>query len=137
MHDPQNRPSVWNQNLMRTDMKPAPGYWEVEVKEDGKYDFELCRWPVESGIKLTEAAKEGNEIPNGQRYKASGRIGEYNGASLKIGNYNKTIKAGNADSKTCMEFKNVKLKKGQYKMEAHFILPEKTIGAYYIKITKK
>lgn len=137
MHDPLNRPSVWNQNLMRTDMKPAPGFWAIEVKEDGRYNFELYRWPVESDLKLTEAAQEGEEIPNGHKYKAGGGIKEYSGAKLTIGGYSKKIKVRNADKKRCVEFSNIRLKKGMYKMEAHFILPTDTIGAYYIKITRK
>ena len=84
---------------MRTDMKPAPGFWAIEVKEDGRYNFELYRWPVESDLKLTEAAQEGEEIPNGQKYKAGGEIKEYLCAKLAIGNYSKKIKVRNVDKK--------------------------------------
>lgn len=32
------------------------GYWNLEVEQAGTYTFELFRWPVESGLKLTEAS---------------------------------------------------------------------------------
>ena len=33
-------------------------YWHLHVEQDGEYDFELRRWPVESGLGLTDACPE-------------------------------------------------------------------------------
>ena len=34
-------------------------YWHLHVEQDGEYSFELRRWPVESGLGLTDACPEG------------------------------------------------------------------------------
>ena len=40
-------------------------YWHLEVARDGEYEFELRRWPVESGLGLTDACPEGTPTDDG------------------------------------------------------------------------
>ena len=38
-------------------------YWILEVRRAGNYRFDLCRWPVESGIALQDAPRDGIPYP--------------------------------------------------------------------------
>ena len=45
--------TVWNQGQVRRAVR-CSGHWEIDVEQAGTYEFELCRWPHESGHALTE-----------------------------------------------------------------------------------
>ena len=48
MRNEQNHHGVWDQSQVRRGA-PAHGWWEIMVEEEGKYEFELRRWPEEAG----------------------------------------------------------------------------------------
>ena len=43
---------MWNQRQVRAGQVTS-GYWAVDVKEKGRYEIELRRWPEETGYALT------------------------------------------------------------------------------------
>lgn len=53
-HDWRNEECAcaWNQNLIREGMR-CNGYWEIDVRRAGRYQFELRRWPREEIRPLT------------------------------------------------------------------------------------
>ena len=78
---------AWNQSLIREGIR-SNGYWEVEVKQPGRYRFELRRWPREEAIPLT-AGIPGAPVPFEQLTIHSGYGGgvaiPITGAHLRIG----------------------------------------------------
>jgi len=42
---------VYQQDQVRSGIA-ARGYWEIETATAGRYEFELCRWPRESGLPM-------------------------------------------------------------------------------------
>ena len=50
---------VWNQRQVRTGQITS-GFWAVDVKEAGRYQIELRRWPEETGYALA-AGIEGDD----------------------------------------------------------------------------
>ena len=60
-HDIRNEAcgAVWNQRQVRAGQVTS-GYWAVDVKEAGRYQIELRRWPEETGYALT-AGIEGDD----------------------------------------------------------------------------
>ena len=45
---------AWSQSAVRRGNK-SNGFWAVEIERDGRYEFELRRWPVEVDAPINEA----------------------------------------------------------------------------------
>lgn len=63
-HDLRNEQDhlvVWNQNQVRAGVS-CHGWWEVDVEQDGEYEFELRRWPDEAGHCVRSDIAEGQDV---------------------------------------------------------------------------
>ncbi|MFU8779816.1 MAG: arylsulfatase [Kiritimatiellia bacterium] len=62
-HDIRNESTLtaWNQKDVRRGLVVS-GYWEIDVLRAGRYQFELRRWPRETGHALGEGI-EGDDVP--------------------------------------------------------------------------
>ncbi|MFI3321113.1 MAG: arylsulfatase [Rikenellaceae bacterium] len=138
-HDPLTRPSPYSQTAIRSGQLPAVDtYWAVEVSEDGVYDFELYRWPVEAELNLEATAPEGDNDPGTKNYKEGVAIKGIIGGKITIGDITKEAKVKNPKTEKCVKINGVELKKGKYKMSAIFNRNDGTsFGTQYLKITKK
>jgi arylsulfatase A-like enzyme len=60
-HDLRNETcnGVWNHRQVRAG-QVSSGYWAVDIRQSGRYEIELRRWPEETGYALT-AAIEGDD----------------------------------------------------------------------------
>jgi len=64
----ENGYPAWSQDMVRIG-NGENGHWAIEVAKSGKYEIELCRWPKESKLNLSDSAPEGSPIPDGIPYK--------------------------------------------------------------------
>lgn len=63
-HDLRNEEDgavVWNQGQVRRGI-PCHGYWEIHVEQPGEYEFELRRWPEETGFGVRDGI-DGIDVP--------------------------------------------------------------------------
>ena len=132
-HDSLNRKLAYDQTLVRAALKQYPVYWAINVPEDGVYNIELYRWPLESGLDFKAAAPQGKEIPNGKAYLEGVKITNIVSASISF-NGKTTTKKVNAEGVKAIRFANVKVKKGDYFFKA-LIEDSKgeQQGVYYVK----
>ena len=112
------------------------GTWHLTVAQDGNYEFELRRWPRESGLKLAEGCSklkvtdgefvEGNSFPIA---RATFRIDAETESSLQT-----SSETENGES---IHFK-AELKKGPIQLRTTFLDKEgkEIVGAYYVYIKR-
>ena len=102
-------------------------YWLLEVEESGTYEFELRRWPEESGISLMGSSNKGISLPiSAARISIS--------SDEKVLNARKLVK--DDDESVFFTFK---LNKGNIALHTWFDDKngEALVGAYYVYVTKK
>ena len=104
----------------------ATGTWDLLVDRDGTYEFELRRWPEESGKALSEAFANSTNSGSGARPIAK--------AQLRVADFNATTDTKSVD--TCAKF-TVPLKAGPHRLTANFLDQKGTVlcGAFYVKAT--
>ncbi|MFI3290429.1 MAG: arylsulfatase [Opitutales bacterium] len=97
----------------------ADSYWAVYAPEDGEYTIEILRWTPEFKDSL-----EDDKL-------------DVIGGEIKIGDIHEKIIFDKGEKPNSVKFENVKLKQGQYKLFADYILPKGKSGSFYARITKK
>ncbi len=121
----------FNQNDIRRGVFDN-GFWALNVVDEGEYDIELCRYPKESGLHLSDSCEEIPETKNSEPRPK--------GLPLDIVAANITVQ-GKAYSCAISEDEKsasvkIYLEKGEYNLRTKFILADKTtIGAYYCYIS--
>ncbi|MDX9747547.1 MAG: arylsulfatase [Paludibacter sp.] len=132
LHNEENKLPAWNQEMVRRGIR-SDGYWTVEVSKSGVYQFQLMRWPVESGLGLLASAPEGRSVPNGKAF-SQGKPLEIKSAVMRIGSRElKSTISGNFEGAS-IDF-TVKLEKGRYTLSAGFIDgTNSTFSPYYIVV---
>ena len=130
-HDlhPDNAESpAWHQGQVRSGWT-RKGYWAVEVTTGGKYQFELRRWPRESGYKITEGTPKGDLIPQGYAYQEGQRI-PIKRAILEIGDVREELPVNpQAESVNFI----ATLQPGTYELRGYFRYDDGTENsAYYL-----
>lgn len=116
--------------------KLSNGMWPVEIARDGKYIFELRRWPKESGLGINESTpeirSENNDIVLKKwGTKPKGRVFDITRAKLKVGKLEKEVWV-NAPTSSNVEI-SVELNKGPADVQSWFYTSEgDSLGAYYV-----
>jgi len=119
-HDWHSPKVPWNQGAVRSGMQ-ANGFWAVEVARDGRYQFELRRWPEELDAPINEA------IPGGKAITASE-------ARLKIANADMTVPVSRDARAVTFE---VRLKAGKTRLQTWFMDDRgNSRGAYYVYVKR-
>ncbi|MFR9652149.1 MAG: arylsulfatase [Rikenellaceae bacterium] len=136
LHDDLNRFNIWNQELLHTNKRSAPGYWTVSSPKDYKYDIEAFRWSPESGLSFWDAAPEGRFIPNGKSYQAcDGGVGNVESLSIKIGET--TIASKELTKGEPVMLKGVKIPAGEHKIMIHLKDAEgEEFAPWFVRFTK-
>ncbi|MFI3291097.1 MAG: arylsulfatase [Opitutales bacterium] len=147
VHDKHLSCLVGQEPLRTTRMAKTDGFWYVYVPEDGTYSFELYRWPLEAKLNIKDAApavakREGYNAP---AKEAGGAITNIIGAEVIIGDVKGEASISESANPAFIAVNNLKLKKGEYKLHANFILSGNTAkakaknggAANFVKITKK
>ncbi|MAS96929.1 MAG: arylsulfatase [Verrucomicrobiales bacterium] len=116
--------------VRRADLKN--GWWELDIEQDGTYEFELRRWPRESGLALT-AGCSSTPITDGELEE--GVALDIARARIQIGKFRqmKPVTDG-AESVTF----TAKLFKGHKRLYTWFIDSnnQSVVGAYYVYVRK-
>lgn len=133
-HSYDNLLPAWNQFDVRKGVC-THGYWAVEVEEDGLYEFNLMRWAPESNLPLLSEAPEGTFVPNGKKYPVGKKLNIIGGQICIDGN-DITSKISSDYNGKGIPF-TVKLKKGQYKLDANLIdNNNKVFSSFYVTVNK-
>jgi arylsulfatase A-like enzyme len=109
---------------------PRNGVWHLDVERAGKYEFQLRRWPAESGLALT-AASPVTRLTDGEHTAGNGL--PIQAARLEIAGQTLNLPAA-ADAKS-VSFR-VGLQAGPCEMKATFLDGDgrEICGAYYVTV---
>ena len=128
----------WNQRHVRTAVtgEGMNGFWNVNVVEDGEYEFRLRRWPEEIDKPLNAAIPAGKDVPGTEAYRAiAGEKIEPTKATLQIGDKQHEIKIKPGDKEAVF---TLKLKAGKTRLTTLFHTADnKVYGAYFVYVLKK
>lgn len=133
--------TVWNQSQIRAG-KITNSFWEIDVKESGFYEIELCRWPVEGNGRSIQEGIEGDDIEwnkndvdeTAHDYYTGGKALDIIEASLSVGG--QTLSCPVDRNSESVIF-NVDLKKGADHLQTFFkVSDDQVLGAYYTYIRK-
>lgn len=108
------------------------GYWHVEVDQPGTYEFEMRRWPVESGYGLNDAISEtqvtDGELPAGKAFNIAA-------ARMKVGEIEQSVKVYPSDKSAKFTFD---LEAGKTSIITFFDdeQGERILGAYYLYVKR-
>jgi arylsulfatase A-like enzyme len=105
------------------------GTWHLTVAQAGTYEFTLRRWPVESGLKLTDSLPR-TTVTDGEYIE--GKSIPIAGAIFKVRSQPEQSAEANPDS-TAIQFKT-RLSKGPTELDATFTDTDGNplLGAYYV-----
>ncbi|MFZ2148471.1 MAG: arylsulfatase [Sedimentisphaerales bacterium] len=119
-HDWHSPKVPWSQSTVRSGMQ-ANGFWVVEVARDGRYQFELQRWPKEVDAPINKAIPGGNAITATE-------------ARLKIADEDMTMPVpGDAHAVTF----DLKLKAGKTRLQTWLTDNRgNSLGAYYVYVKR-
>ncbi|WP_271766479.1 arylsulfatase [Aquimarina algiphila] len=131
LHTEENLP--WHEGQIRNGEFHPEGYYTIRVEESGNYQFNLRRYPEESGLSIDQDIESIASTP----YKDGQPVGkglQVSKAIVNIGNLNlKTDVDINATSAILSGH----LEKGEYKLSCTFVNTEgKKFSAYYTSIEK-
>ncbi|MGI9241839.1 MAG: arylsulfatase [Verrucomicrobiales bacterium] len=138
-----NEKPAWNQGYVRKAGKiPAKfkGHWAVKVHSDGEYEFEVRRWPKESGLKIREGVAAHPPMPGClPSYSAvEGAALPVTSATLRIDGEDLETKRV-ADDDTVVRFTH-RLERGSYRFSPFFKIKTKgqeaELGCYYLTVTR-
>jgi arylsulfatase B len=121
--------NVWNQHGIR-EAPAANGFWAVDILRNGKYRFELRRWPREIDLPIDAPYKD--SYPN--RETAVGRAIDCVKAAIRIAGVEQSTPVRRGDKAAVFE---LTLKAGR--AELHTTLEESTgasRGAYFVYVEK-
>ncbi len=136
LHDLQNRPNVWNMEILQKGTYTAPGFWAVDVAKGGKYTLEAYRWAPESGLNLDAPAPKGRKIPNGESYPAGGAIKGMKSIKVLCGDKVIAERENFPTDTPCVKFDNLKLPEGEQQLKVHITDNNgKEFSAWYVKVT--
>lgn len=109
------------------------GTWHLFVEEAGEYEFELRRWPKESGFSLRQGIPE-KKVTDGTFVK--GVSFPIHSTRLKVGNQEKSNRVSEMDVSSNFTFE---LDKGNIEIQSWFndVNGKPILGAYYMYINRK
>ncbi len=137
LHDDLNRPNMWNQSLLHSAGRPAPGYWCVSSPKTSKYNVELYRWSPESGLGFWDAAPEGRYIPNGVRYPAfDGGVADAKSVTIMIGD--EVLASKELTKGEPVVLPSVKIPEGDHKIKIHITNSNGDVfSPWFVKFSKR
>ena len=108
------------------------GYWHVEVDQPGTYEFEMRRWPVESGYGLNDAISE-TQVTDG--VLPAGKAFNIAAARMKVGEIEQSVKVYPSDKSAKFTFD---LEAGKTSIITFFDDEhgERILGAYYLYVKR-
>lgn len=131
----ENGAPAWNQYLIRRD-KVASGTWALAAHISGKYRLTVTRWPKESGLHLFDLAPEGEAIPNGSNYPASGNQNIASAKFMINGELYEQNAAPESENPLGISFE-IDLPQGEFDLYASLLNNQgEELGTYYLLVEK-
>jgi arylsulfatase B len=128
----------WNQALIREAMAGAEntGYWNVEVFEEGEYEFRLRRWPENVDAAIGAALPAGQDVPGVQAFRARpGKAIAVTLASIEIGGQKGDQAVGPEDREAAFR---LRLNPGRARLSTRFHTADgQELGAYFVSVWKQ
>jgi arylsulfatase B len=128
----------WNQALIREAMAGAEntGYWNVEVLEEGEYEFRLRRWPENVDAAIGAALPAGEDVPGVRAYRARpGKAIAVTRASIEIGGQKGDQAVGPEDREAAFR---LRLNPGRARLSTRFHTADgQELGAYFVSVWKQ
>ena len=128
----------WNQALIREAMAGAEntGYWNVEVLEEGEYEFRLRRWPENVDAAIGVALPAGEDVPGVRAYRARpGKAIAVTRASIEIGGQKGDQAVGPEDREAAFR---LRLNPGRARLSTRFHTADgQELGAYFVSVWKQ
>lgn len=110
----------WNQPYIR-DGRPGQGFWVVEVEQEGTYQFDLRRWPVECNGTMRGSVDGGKAL-------------EITEARVHIAGLSESTPVSATDRSATF---HLNLPKGQHRLQSTLVEADGSErGAYYVSIAK-
>ncbi|WP_417443135.1 arylsulfatase [Joostella sp.] len=127
---------AWNQNFIRKGERNAyEGYFELDVADEGTYEIEISRWPLDIKKPINAGLQDGIEATQIRDEIFNGKAFNFKSGGISLGDYSERKPI--ADNSISIKFER-SLNKGRIRFNTWFTnLEGKNVGAYYIKISKK
>lgn len=128
----------WNQSQIRDALTGAgrTGHWNVQVAQEGDYEFRLRRWPAEADTPITAGLDPGEPVPGEPAFRTTpGKALAIVQARLEIAGQEveKSVAPGAMDAVF-----NLKLSPGPAKLTARLIAADgQAYGAYYVSVKRR
>jgi hypothetical protein len=133
----QENHQTWNQSHILLGANNS-GFWPVEIAEDGKYEFDVRRWPKELDHPISASLSRTN---NGDIYSRGNPVRSRKGVAIPVEKVelvvgNTKVETKISDSDTSAKFE-VKTQAGPTQVRAWLIDSEgNKRGAYYIYVKR-
>lgn len=133
--------TAWHQRHVR-EGKAVGGWWEIDVRSAGRYEFELRRWPREAGHAIS-AGIDGDDVPwrrdcieaRCEPSYSGGKALDIRWAHVAVAGVDRHVEVDGDEGAARVEFD---LPEGPARLYAAFHdEKERTIAPYYIHIRKK
>jgi len=108
------------------------GYWNIYIKTQGLYEFELRRWPRELDLEICKGCPASGTPPGGEPYPP-GIFLKIESATIQVGNQTKSLPVTTKDK--AITFR-VNLPKGKTQLKTWFRGKNISLGAYYVYVNK-
>ncbi|RED96021.1 arylsulfatase [Marinoscillum furvescens] len=133
MHPDSTGAIPWNQNQVRMGKISTPGYYEINVAEAGRYQFELARWPFEAGLKLNSTVEAIPDLPHREGLSAGNRV-VLTSSQVMLAGTQQSVEIQPDAPHASME---IEVPAGKTQLRASFLTQKNEhFPAYYIRVTK-
>jgi arylsulfatase A-like enzyme len=126
------RNSPWSQHLVRRGAD-YDGVWSLLIKEKGRYEVAVARWPRESGLLIKEQAPGTAKPCEGCSQFGIGKPLAIEKVRVSFNELTQEKKVVGTEREVVFEFD---LEAKEYDLEAVLKLNSKEIGAYYVYLKK-
>ena len=141
-HDLRNEACIvaWNHRQVREGLVSS-GFWEIDVRQPGRYEIEMRRWPEETGYAISSGI-EGDDVEWRKDCIQEKHAPHYSGgvalnirwAQLTVGEVNTQKEIGPNDRSAIFE---LELEEGRDRLFASFHDDgERTIAPYYVYVRR-
>ncbi len=131
-HSWHGKEGIYSQNHVRPAVRDN-GFWTVEVAEDGDYEFELRRWPMEADTPICEGLPARTGVPFVDDFPVGIPVA-VNSAKIQVGDEVKEKPVDSGDKGVTFR---LSLKAGSTRVQTWFgDGSREPLGAYYVYVRR-
>jgi len=124
----------WNHRQIRSGIR-SNGFWTLRVAKSGVYEFNMRRWPRESGLPINAGAPVPPSVTGmDMDQPTEGKSSDVRQARVKIGDVDISQPGQEDDEEVSFE---IRLEKGNARLQTWFVDQQgQSVGAYYVYVRK-